>query len=219
MSPRLSLRNLVYFALFLFLLAGCSSVSRPEGVDPIYATDFSDRTWEIGEYGTGRVGYVDGEYFVTQFGGADFMWGQAYRSNFTDVDIWVNAQQVSGPGNDNTGYGVMCRVGYSSATDQLTGYWFGIGADGYYSIHKFSSTEIITLVDWTSSSAIKEGNGRVNELRVVCQGSNLTFYVNGMMVAETTDSSYSFGDIGLGGVSFESDSAEFRFDDLEVYQP
>ena len=113
----------------------------------------------------------------------------------------------------------MCRVGYNSSTDQLTGYWFGIGADGYYSIVKFTSSEIITLVDWTTSGAIKEGNNRVNELRAVCQGSTLQFYVNGMLVAETTDNSYSFGDIGLGGASFESESAEFRFDDLEVYQP
>lgn len=218
MDQKQSFRTLAFLVLCLVVLTGCSKVSRPDGVDPLYATDFTDGTWEVGDYGTGRVGYANGEYFVTQFGGSDFMWGQAYQ-NFTDVEIWVNAEQVSGPSNDNTGYGVMCRVGYSSSTDQLTGYWFGIGADGFYSIHKFTSTDIVTLVDWTSSSAIKEGNGRVNELRAVCQGSNLSFYVNGMLVAEATDSSYGFGDIGLGGVSFESDPAEFRFDDLAVYQP
>jgi hypothetical protein len=218
MGTKLTYRILFILMLCFLVLSGCSKVARPEGVEPLYATDFTDGTWEVGDYSTGRVGYAGGEYFVTQFGGSDFMWGQAYR-NFTDVDIWVNAQQISGPSNDNTGYGVMCRVGYNAGTGDLTGYWFGIGADGYYSIQKFSANEIVILVDWENSGAIREGNGRVNELRVVCQGSTLEFYVNGMKVAETSDNSYSFGDIGLGGASFEADSAEFRFDDLEVYQP
>jgi hypothetical protein len=218
MRSRIFYRTVVVLLLGILVLTGCSKASRPDGVDPIYATDFSDGSWEVGDYGTGRVGYADGEYFVTQVGGSDFMWGQAFQ-NFTDVDIWVNAQQVSGPSNDNTGYGIMCRVSYDFNSGALYGYWFGIGADGTYSIHEWTGNDVIALVDWASSGSIREGNGRVNELRAVCNGSTLQFYVNGVLVAEATDSSNSFGDIGLGGVSFESDSAEFRFDDLEVFQP
>ncbi|MGD8823185.1 MAG: hypothetical protein PVG63_08800, partial [Anaerolineales bacterium] len=138
---------------------------------------------------------------------------------FSDVDIRADAYQLSGPGNDNTGYGLMCRVGYDPNTDELTGYWFGIGADGYYSIHKFTATEIVALIDWTQSSVINLGNNAVNQLRVVCAGNNLQFYVNGEMVAQVNDSDFGSGDFGLGGVSFEEQQAEFRFDNLEVYAP
>lgn len=217
MHVKTAYRLLVVLILVALSLAGCGKEGRPSS-DPIYATDFSETGWEEGDYGTGQVGYVDGEYFVSQIGGSDFMWGQAFV-NFADVDIWVNAQQISGPSNDNTGYGVMCRVSFDFNTGELYGYWFGIGADGTYSIHKWAGNSVIPLIDWESSSAIREGNGRVNEIRAVCNGSTLQLYVNGMLLAETSDSSIRSGDFGLGGVSFESDAAEFRFDDFEVFQP
>lgn len=188
--------------------------------DMLYSDDFSDAGsgWESGDYETGAVGYAGGEYYVTQAGGSDFMWGQAFL-NFENVDARADAYQLSGPGNDNTGYGLMCRVGYDPNTDELSGYWFGIGADGFYSIHKFTTTDIIALVDWESSSAINLGNNAVNQLRIVCDGSTLQFYVNGTLVAQASDSEFGSGDLAFGGVSFEDASAEFRFDNIEVYTP
>ena len=92
MGPKLSYRISALLIVSILALTGCSKVSRPEGVDPIYATDFSDGTWEVGEYGTGRVGYADGQYAVTQFGGSDFMWGQAYLGQ-RPTGLWPQQRQ------------------------------------------------------------------------------------------------------------------------------
>jgi hypothetical protein len=185
-----------------------------------YTDDFSSSStnWEIGSYDDGSVGYDSGEYFVEQYGDASFMWGQAGR-NYSDVDISVDAYQRFGPSNDNTGYGVMCRVDFDFDIGELSGYLLWIGADQTYSIIKWSNDEVVTLVEWGTSSSINGGNNAVNRIRAVCDGNRLALYVNGVLLAETTDSELTSGDIAFAGTSFESDSSEFRFDNLELSIP
>jgi hypothetical protein len=184
-----------------------------------FSDDFSSASsgWEIGDYNNGSVGYANGEYFVTATSQGIFMWGQAMR-DFDDVDISVTARQVSGPSNDNTGYGVMCRVRYDPQNDLLFGYSLRISGDGFYAIHKFTGSDIVDLVPWSTTPAIVLGNSS-NQVRVVCDGSYLALYVNGTLVAEANDSEFSSGDIGFSGTSYEEAPAEFRFDNLQVTAP
>lgn len=184
-----------------------------------YLEDFSSPSsgWEVGDYNNGSVGYANGEYFVTSTSPGVFMWGQAMR-NFDDIDMTFTARQVSGPSNDNTGYGVMCRVRYDPQNDLLYGYSLRISGDGFYAIHKFTGTEIVDLVPWTTSSAITLGNAS-NSMRVTCDGSYLALYVNGTLVAEADDGEYASGDIAFSGTNYEEGNSEFRFDDLAVRSP
>ncbi|MGD8823184.1 MAG: DUF1080 domain-containing protein [Anaerolineales bacterium] len=197
---------------------GSSGSSGSDGSLP-FSDDFSSASsgWEVGDYNNGSVGYANGEYFVTATSQGIFMWGQAMR-NFDDVDISVTARQVSGPSNDNTGYGVMCRVRYDPQSDLLFGYSLRISGDGYYAIHKFTGSDIVDLVPWTTTPAIVLGNSS-NQVRVICDGSYLALYVNGTLVAEANDSEFSSGDIGFSGTTYETASAEFRFDNLQVTAP
>jgi len=52
-------------------------------------------------------------------------------------------------------------------------------------------------VGWTPHSAINQGEAW-NTLRVVAQGTSLSFYINGVPVWSGTDSSLSSGRVGLG---------------------
>lgn len=180
-----------------------------------YAEDFTspNPNWEVGDYEDGSVGFANGEYFVSQYGDASFMWGQA-GMNYTDVEIRVDAYQLSGPTNNNTGYGVMCRVDFNMNVGELSGYLLWIGADQTYSIIKWSHDDVVTLVDWGQSNAINAGSNAVNQIRAVCDGNQFALYVNGTLLAEAVDSEFSGGDIAFAGTSFETDSAEFRFDNL-----
>jgi hypothetical protein len=176
--------------------------------------DFSDPNsgWEVAEFDSGDVGYVDGTYFVTSLDSGGAMWGQAGQ-NYTDVSIEVTASQFSGPDNDNNDYGVMCRL-----NDSGGGYSFNVSGDGFYSIQRMDDSSFTNLVDWTESNEINQGNA-TNEVRGVCQGSTLTLYVNGEKLAEATDTTYTSGDIALAATTYEDEPTEVRFDNLVVSQP
>ncbi len=166
--------------------------------------------WEVGEYDTGEVGYGDGYYFVISYGNASTMWGVANRS-FRNIVIEAEAKPVSGP--DNNDYGVICRE-----QGDGRGYYFLISGDGYYAIVKGTDAGYDWLVDFTESSAIKQGY-TTNRIRVVCDGSTLSLYVNGELVGEASDTEFSSGDIALTATSYENESVEVRFDNLVVTAP
>jgi len=54
---------------------------------------------------------------------------------------------------------------------------------------------------------------------VVCDGSRLALYCNGELLAETTDSAFTQGDIALAALSLESEATEIHFDNLKVSEP
>lgn len=181
--------------------------------------DFSDPTsgWEIGEYSVGSVGYDAGEYFVRCNDEEVFTWGQRFEW-FGDVSIEVTARQASGPESSDTGYGVMCRVNFDPDVGQLEGYAFLVAGDGWYAITRYVSGDSEHLVEWTESAAVRQGNGS-NELRVICAGDQLTFYVNSVRVAEAWDGSFSSGDVALFGTTYDPGEAEFRFDNFSLTSP
>jgi len=184
----------------------------PEGLP--FQDDFSDpgSGWEVGDYEGGSVGYGDGYYFVTSTEEGNLMWGLAYR-NFSDLVIDVDATQVSAPSNDNNGYGVMCRV-----QEDDDGYLLRVSGDGYYAIHRIVDGEFEPLVDWTPSDVIHQGNA-TNHIRAICDGSRLALIVNGELLAEVGDATYTSGDIALTATTYEAEPTEIHFDNLVVTAP
>ena len=194
--------------------AGQTGSGGSAGSNVLFSDSFGDSGsgWEVGQYDNGSVGYQGGTYAVVSDGNGATMWGAANQT-FTDVDIQVDATEVKAPANSNNDYGVVCRL--QSNGD---GYYLLISGDGLYSIQKGANDSYNALVDWTDSSAINQGDVH-NSLRAVCQGSNLTLYVNGQQVANATDSEFTSGDLGLTATSYESDPTEVHFDNLVVSQP
>ncbi len=186
------------------------------GAKVLLQDDFSNPKsgWEVGDYDAGKVGYGNGYYYVVSYGGGNTMWGVANRS-FTDVVIEVDATQVSAPANNNTDYGVICRT---ADPESGTGYYLLISGDGYYAIAKGTDAGFKWLVDFTESSAIRQGNVS-NHIRAVCQGSKLSLTVNGTLLAEVEDSEFTSGDIALTATSYEDTPTEVRFDNLVVTAP
>ena len=181
--------------------------------------DFGDPVsgWEIGEYPIGSVGYSMGEYFVRCEQEDQIMWGQR-QEWYGDVTIQVTGRQSIGPDNNNTGYGVLCRVNYDPDDDLIGGYAFRIAGDGYYAITSFIEGDSVHLVEWTFSEIVRQGNAE-NQLQVICAGDHLSFYVNGVFIAETWDDFFSSGDVGLIGVNYEAGVAEFLFDHFSLSSP
>ena len=98
----------------------------------------------------------------------------------------------------------------------MDGYWFEISHDGYYAVEIMDAVENEILVDVTASEAINQGLGAVNRLRVVCDGSEFSFYVNGTLLTELSDTSFSSGSIGLAVGVYDESGMAFHFDNLRL---
>ena len=68
------------------------------------------------------------------------------------------------------------------------------------------------------TDAIHTGDA-ANYVRVVCNGSTLTLYVNGQQVDSVTDTTFTEGDVGLIAGTFDSPDVEIAFDNFVVTPP
>lgn len=179
--------------------------------DIIMTDDFSDTTsgWETYSDQYGNSGYSNGGYLVKSVIKEQYMWGSA-GVDLADVQVDVDAKVLETVEKGYDAYGIDCRL--QSNGD---GYGFRITSDGYYAISLYSNGEGKTLVDWTESSAVYT-DGLVNHIGAVCAGNTLQLWVNGVKVAETTDSTFSHGDIALSAVGFYDGTVQVLFDNLVV---
>jgi hypothetical protein len=132
---------------------------------------------------------------------------------FEDVQIDVDALKNAGP--DDNDFGVLCRY-----QDTENFYFLIISSDGYYGIGIVSDghQKLLEPPQMYHSEIIIPGNS-VNHIRAVCQGSRLALAVNGEFIAETHDSTFSYGDIGLIVGSFDEPGVDVLFDNLSVKNP
>jgi tetratricopeptide (TPR) repeat protein/Tol biopolymer transport system component len=154
--------------------------------------------------------YENGQYYIRVNARELFIWSTTGR-DFADFMVEVEATQVSGP-NDN-GYGLLFRF-----QDDQRFYRFDISGDGFYLLSKRLEDQWVTLVDWTASPVINKGQA-TNRLKVICQGSQISLYVNGRHLTDFSDVSYNHGDIGLFAGTLSQGGVHISFDNLKVWAP
>jgi len=160
----------------------------------------------------GMLGFTGnhGNKRISVMGSGSTMWDGAGRS-FENVSIEVSAKQISAPSNNNNDYGIICRLQRDGG-----GYYGLISGDGFYAILRESGGDSYdVLVDWTASNHIRQGNSQ-NQLGLSCVGSKISLFVNDQLLAETSDSMYSSGDIGFTATSYELEGTEIHFDNVSV---
>ncbi len=218
------------FFLLLLLGMGLTAVSCSSAPDEcnsegtLFEDDFSGSKecgWVLYNRGGAVASIEDGGLRISSNQPGQIWWtnpGQAFDNSI----ISVETKQLSGP--DNNAYGAICR--YQNDTNF---YVFLISGDGYYAIGKYQSgNEQITYlsgVDETNpdggyvrSDVIKQGT-ETNQLRVSCEGNELSLAVNGTMVETVIDPTFVTGDIGLGVSTLEQGTAVVEFDNLRVIAP
>lgn len=209
--------------LVLSLISGACSVSElsaffgkyPETSGSLLFQDnFSDPSsgWDRIRTEQGMTDY-DGESYrvVVNTPNADY-WANP-GLNFTDVSVEVDAAKINGPDDNNLG--LLCRY-----QNRENFYFLIISSDGYYGIGKVEDGNqvLIEPEQMYPSAVILEGNQN-NHLRAVCDGNQLTLYVNGIKVAETEDQSFLEGDVGLIVGTFDQPGVDVVFDNLIVTVP
>ncbi len=195
----------------LLLLSGCKSSK------PLFEDDFGDANsgWGADERQEFDRGYEEGQYFIALHEPGWFAWANPGQ-RFGDVSVQVQAGLASGSQDGH--FGLLCR--YVNADNF---YYFAVSADGYYAIfRRVDGGDLEPLTGGGSgmlpSSAIETGE-QTNEIRAVCQGEELSLYVNGELLETVSDDSHARGDVGLGAGSGSESGGRVRFDDLIVTRP
>ncbi len=160
----------------------------------------------------GITNYDQGGYRIKVDKANWFFWAESGRT-FSDVKIEVDTTKLGGP--DENEFGVICRY-----VDQNSFYFFTITSDGYYSMSKHINDdyEFIGMSELKQSSVIKKGQAD-NHLTAVCEGNTLRFSVNGTLLAEVQDDSFSSGDIGMIAGTGDTSGVDILFDNLQVVSP
>lgn len=123
---------------------------------------------------------------------------------YSDLDLQVTARLVSGQLADN--FGLAFRwVGVGSF------YVFVVNGNGHAWFGKESNWSAQRLSDVWSVPAFARGVGHPNTLRVVGQGSNFAFYMNGQHVGSWSDGTYPTGHVGLFAGSPNVDAGYSNF--------
>lgn len=216
-----SLILLLFSALFLLSL-GCSlsQVSKIFGEYPtapgdlLFQDGFSDSSsgWDQIRTAQGLTDYEADRYrIVVNAANADY-WANP-GLYFRDVVIDVDAGKTSGP--DDNDFGVLCRY-----QDTLNFYFLIISSDGYYGIGKVQNGEqqLLDPPQMYHSETIISGEGP-NHIQATCSGSTLALRVNGELISQANDGTFSDGDIGLIVGSFDQSGVDIWFDNLMVKVP
>lgn len=200
--------------VMLALVAGCG---QDEEAGPLFQDSFdqSDSGWGADQRDEFERGYEDGEYFITVHRPNWFAWAHT-GEQYQDVSVEVDAKDVSVAGDGH--FGPLCRY-----VDGDNFYYFGISSDGFYAIFRRvdgGETEVLTGdgQHMQPSAAIKTG-GQENHILAVCQGNELSLYVNGQLLEKVIDEELTQGELGLGVGSGGAGEVRVQFDNFVVTEP
>ena len=148
----------------------------------------------------GGTWQVSSNYMYTNGMGDSFSSVYRNTAQYENFDYSARVKRLGG-GDYYVGYpaqylAVRMGTGVSSNNRWYPGYLFGYADSGRYSIWKRNPDGSTTNIrPWTYSPAIKEYDWNV--LRVVANGGNFRFYINGSLVYTFSDYSRSKGYVGF----------------------
>jgi hypothetical protein len=145
------------------------------------------------------AGWSDGAYRLLAKDDARFVAvGVPATQSLSDVIISATFRKTGGP--PGGGYGLIVRDQGPEPRDgvnqEFNAYVLETGDLGEYGVWRRDGDHWVDLVPWTRSSAVRSG-GSPNDLEVRAVGDQLSFSVNGSVVAEVTDDAYPQGSVGI----------------------
>jgi len=219
MLRNLCLRN-VALLLSILLLAACADaigVPGASGADVIYYDGFvpgATGNWVIEGDNAGQTAVINEQLVIDLADNNIMQFTTLPDHTFDNFILEVDAQLLEG--DLGSSYGVLFRM-----QDTTRFYRFEITGDGLYMVERRDGdagwTRFVEV--WTESTAIRQGLGSPNKLRVEARGQSVALYVNDELVHQFTDTAYSSGTIALDAGTFVQPAAQVAFDNLVVRRP
>jgi hypothetical protein len=154
--------------------------------------------WTVSNDRGGNEAYSNGRYLIT-LNSLDPYWGFSPQT-FGDFVMEVDATPTSRYGPDyafdgpvGDAFGVIVR-----SQDKDNFYAFLVATDGRYSAFHIKAGRLIWDTPWTlaDEDVVKDG-WQTSRLRVLAQGPDLRFYLNGRFVTRVTDAIWTSGQDGV----------------------
>ncbi len=215
-------RIILSFLILAFTLSGCQLLSSPGKLKEssvsgslLFSEDFSSNSngWGTSGNNIGEINFIYEGLEIKVNTPNSLLWTTT-NDLFKDSQIEVDGVLLGGPTND--AFGVVCRY-----QDKDNYYGFLLSHDGYYGIFKMANGSL-NLIDSEGglqfSEVIRQG-GVVNHIQAICKGDSLRLTVNGTLLAEVQDGSFTQGKIGLIVGTYETTGADVFFDNFIVLQP
>lgn len=186
-------------------------VQAPQEGATSYSDDFSntDSGWTNITDSDGLVGYSNASYLIS-ISSPNMVLSGTSGVTADDVIMHVSARIIQSTGQGD--FGMICRQQSDGSY-----YAFEVREDGYVSIWKNYSENIMPLVDWTYYSALI-GRTEIN-LSASCVGSQLSLAVDGQPVLSTSDTDFSVGETGLLGGTLNRGGFSVAFDNYSLRTP
>jgi hypothetical protein len=90
------------------------------------------------------------------------------------------------------------------SADNNQGYLFQISCDGMFQLRNWDGQQFTDLVKWTPDEHIVTGPNQTHRVGFMAEGPQLSVYVNGFLLAEVQDESYSQGKFGVSIAAAET---------------
>jgi hypothetical protein len=184
-----------------------------------YFDDFSDPSsgWASGDDATKTYRYLNGEYQIYLKRGND---GWAVTPDLVlpaDFRIEVDARKVS---SGVCSYGFIFGARWSGDSYETYQILIRPVSQEFYVNKRTLDGTWTEIQDWTFSSAINQGNA-TNHIRVDRIGTQIIIYMNGTMVFNIFDGSFtgSGRDAGIRAYSYQASPVDVRFDNFSASRP
>jgi hypothetical protein len=141
-----------------------------------------------------------------------YIWWSTTIPEGGNVFAEVEAKIGDCTGKDAAGLGV--RI---DSTTLDSGYTVEVSCDGHYRVRKFSAGAVESLIDWTPAPGIEIGPDATNRIGLVAKGTLLAPVVNGQVVDEVQDYTYTYGNFALYANAMESPGVTVEFYDFALW--
>ena len=205
--------------LALFWLASCGSVpnSNPSSTsfeDALFWDNFTPGEtgdWFLEADDGGSTAVINQELVIAINQPNTLQFTALQEQTFTDFVLEVDTRQIAG--SPESSFGVLLRM---QNNDQF--YRFDITGSGLFMVERRDADGRWTqfLDDWTASDAINQGFNVPNRLKVVAQGSKLSFFANDILLHQIDDVIFPSGGIALDAGTFGQGDLQVAFDNLVV---
>ncbi|MBE0687793.1 MAG: DUF1080 domain-containing protein [Anaerolineaceae bacterium] len=186
---------------------------------PSWTDDMDEDTyWPVGEDKYTAIDFKDGQLRLTGLTTTDG-WRLAASEQLANFYLEATISTGTCAGTDR--YGLMFRV--PVAREANKGYLLGVSCDGKYSLREWDATlgskgTMTTHINWTSSDAIQAGSNKMNKVGIMAVGDRLIVYINGVMVNEVKDSTFSEGSFGLFIGARETTNFTISVDEISYWK-
>ncbi len=198
-----------------FLCSGTLTAQSPDAEQQMTITfndDFDDNgnDWPEGDGEKNSLRIQDGQYWFHHKveEGAWLTWKTIEIDQQKDFAIHTTITKVSGV--ENYGYGLLWGL------DDVDHYYLlSLSGNGYYRYVKSDGEHSTSMIDWTQSDIILQGDGATNSITIKKIDERLEFWVNELLLADAEFEPFFGNQIGY----IVYNALEVSIDNLRVEQP